>query len=93
MTLETLFLIVVPLYLALVAYGQVGARKRELGGRTRAVAGGLRVALVPLALLLALWSTGDAVLLARWGAVTLGMLVAGAIVAALVEVVAPRVGA
>ncbi len=93
MTLQTLYVVVVPLYLALIAYGQVGARKRGLSGRVRLIAGALRVILPPAALMLALWSTGDALLIANWGAVTAGMLVAGAIVAGVVEVVAPRVGA
>ncbi|WP_174273091.1 hypothetical protein [Sphingomonas bacterium] len=93
MKIETLFAVIVPLYLVLVAYGQVGARRRGLGMRMRAVTGALRVLLPPVALFLALLSTGDAVLIAGWGMVTLGMAVAGAVVAGLVEVVAPRVGA
>lgn len=93
MTIETLFLLVVPIYLVLVAYGQVGARRRGLRPRMRAIAGGFRVALPPVALFLALLSTGDAALIAGWGMVTLGMVFAGAIAAGLVEIVAPRVGA
>lgn len=93
MTLQTLYVILVPLYLVLVAYGQVGARKRGLSGRVRVIAGTLRVILPPAALMLALFSTGDAPIIAGWCTVTAGMLVAGAIVAGLVEVVAPRVGA
>jgi hypothetical protein len=92
-TLDLLFLLVVPTYLVLVAYGQVGARRRKLAPRARLIAAILRVALPPVALLGALWSTGDMVLFATWGAVTAGMAVAGAIVAGLVEIVAPRVGA
>ena len=42
MTIETLFLVLVPTYLALVAYGQVGARRRALSGRMRIVTGALR---------------------------------------------------
>ena len=93
MTLETLFLIVVPAYLAIVAYGQVGARWRGLAPKMRGVTGALRVIVPPVAMFVALLSTGDALLIAGWGVVTLGMSVAGAIVAGLVEVVAPRVGA
>lgn len=93
MTIQTLFLLVVPLYLVLVAYGQFGARRRGLSGRTRAIAGALRVIIPPAALLGALASTGDRLLIEGWGIVTLGMLVAGAIVAGVVEAVAPRVGA
>ena len=93
MTLETLFLIVVPAYLAIVAYGQVGARRRGLAARMRTVTGALRVIVPPTAVFVTLLSTGSAPLIARWCMVTLAMAVAGAIVAGLVEVVAPRVGA
>ncbi|NIJ09597.1 hypothetical protein FHS31_003234 [Sphingomonas vulcanisoli] len=93
MTLETLFLIVIPAYLAIVAYGQVGARRRGLAPKMRAMTGALRVLLPPVAIFVALLSTGDALLIMGWGMVTLGMAVAGAIVAGLVEVVAPKVGA
>lgn len=93
MTIETLFFIVVPLYLVLIAYGQVGARRRGLGPRTRAIAAALRIALPPAALIAALVSTGDPVLLARWGMVVAGMAVAGVLVAIAVEWLAPRVGA
>ena len=93
MTLETLFLIVVPAYLAIVAYGQVGARRRGLARKMRALTGALRVIVPPVAVFVALLSTGDAFLIAAWGLMTLGMAVTGAIVAGLVEVIAPRVGA
>lgn len=93
MTLETLFLLLVPTYLVLVAYGQVGSRRRGLGAGARLLAAALRVALPPLALTGALLATGDALLLARWGGVTLAMLLAGALVAGLAELIAPRVGA
>lgn len=93
MTLETLFVLVVPVYLVLVAYGQVGARKRGLSPKMRGVTGAIRVAVPPVALVLAFLSTGMPRLLAAWGLVIVGMAVIGAIVAVVVEVVAPRVGA
>ena len=92
MTIETLFLIMVPTYLVLVAYGQVGSRKRGLALRTRALTAALRVVLPPAAIFLALLSTGEPRLVASWGMVTLAMLVAGVIVAGLVEWIAPRIG-
>lgn len=92
MTIETLFLIVVPTYLVLVAYGQVGARKRGLAPRVRALTAALRILLPPTAIFLALLSTGDALLIGGWGMVTLAMLVAGIVAAGLVEIIAPRVG-
>ena len=93
MTLATLFLVLVPTYLVLIAYGQVGSRRRGLARWPRFVAAALRVALPPLALFGALLATRDAYLIASWGGVTLAMLIAGAIAAGLVELIAPRVGA
>lgn len=92
-TIDTLFLLVVPTYLVLVAYGQVGARRRGLPVRARWIAAALRVALPPAALFGALLSTENARLIEGWGLVTIGMGAAGLIVAALVELIAPRVGA
>lgn len=93
MTLDLFFLLLVPVYLVLIAYGQVGTRRRGLAPRTRMIAGGLRVALPPLALAGALLWEQDPALVAAWMPVVIGMAVAGAIVAALVEIVAPKVGA
>jgi hypothetical protein len=93
MTLDMLFLLVVPTYLVLVAYGQVGTRKRKLPVRTRWIAAAVRVALPPVALAGALLWEGDPALARAWLPVVIGMAAAGAIVAALVEIVAPRVGA
>jgi hypothetical protein len=92
-TLETLFLVVVPVYLVLIAYGQVGSRKRKVPLRTRWTIAAIRILLVPAALYGALWSTGDPYYATHWWPVLLAMAAAGAIAAALVELVAPRVGA
>ncbi len=92
MTLDNLFLVVVPLYLVLIAYGQVGSRKRGVPVRTRWIVAAIRILLVPGALYGALWSTGDPYYTAHWWPVILGMAAAGAIAAALVELVAPRAG-
>lgn len=93
MTIETLFLVLVPTYLVLIAYGQIGSRRRGLGLKPRLIAAAVRVGLPPLAVFGALLATRDAYLIASWGGVTLAMLVAGAIVVALVEWLAPRLGA
>ena len=93
MTIETLFLMLVPTYLVLIAYGQIGSRRRGQGFRSRLVAAAVRVILPPLAVFGALLATRDAFLIAGWSGVTLAMLVAGAIVAGLVEWLAPKVGA
>lgn len=93
MTIDTLFLVLIPTYLVLIAYGQIGARKRGLTPKMRVVTGALRVMLPPVAVILALLSTGDRFFILSWGVVTLGMAVVGAVVAGLVEIIAPRVGA
>ncbi|WP_293968187.1 hypothetical protein [Sphingomonas sp.] len=93
MTLDTFFLLLVPTYLVLIAYGQVGARKRRLSARARAIAAVLRVALPPVALVAVLLWEGDPALSHAWLPVVAGMAAAGAVVAALVEFVAPKVGA
>ncbi|QJU56761.1 hypothetical protein HL653_02235 [Sphingomonas sp. AP4-R1] len=93
MTLDTFFLLLVPTYLVLIAYGQVGARKRRLAPRMRGITAAIRVMLPPVVLIGTLAWEGDTGLLRAWLPVVIGMAVAGAIVAAAVEVVAPRVGA
>jgi hypothetical protein len=93
MTLETLFLVLIPLYLAMVAYGVVGARRRGTPGRVRVVGAALMVLIPPLAILAALYSTGDAFLIAGWGVVTLAMLASGIATAIVTEFVARRTGA
>lgn len=93
MTLDIFFLLLVPTYLVLIAYGQVSTRKRGLPARTRTIAAALRVALPPVALGGALLWEGDPALVQAWMPVVIGMAVAGALAAALVEVIAPRLGA
>jgi hypothetical protein len=93
MTIETLFLVLIPLYLVMIAYGIVGARRRGTSGRLRAVTAALMVLIPPLAILYALHSTGNAVLIADWRAATLGMLASGAATALFTEYVARRLGA
>lgn len=93
MTIATLFLVLVPTYLVLIAYGQIGSRWRGLAFKSRLIAATVRVIVPPLAVFGALLATRDAYLISGWGGVTLAMLVAGAIVAGLVEWIAPKVGA
>lgn len=90
MTLENLFLVLVPTYLALVAYGVVGARKRSLGSASRFLSIALLVLIPPVAILVALYSTGDAFLLAGWGVVMLAMLAGGIGTAALAWFISGR---
>lgn len=93
MTLDTFFVLLIPTYLALIAYGQVGSRKRKLPPRMRAITAAIRVILPPVVLVGTLLWDGDAALVRAWVPVVIGMAVAGVIVAALVEFVAPKVGA
>jgi hypothetical protein len=92
-TLDTLFILLVPTYLVLIAYGQVGTRKRGLPAHTRWIAAAIRVVLPPVAVIGALLWEGDPALAYAWIPVAIGMGVAGAIVAALMEFVAPKFGA
>ena len=93
MTIATLFLMIVSIYLVLIAYGVVGARRRGMVGRARLISGALMVLIPPVAILGALYAIGDAFLLAGWGAVTLAMLAGGIAVAIAAELIARRVGA
>lgn len=92
MTLETLFLVLIPTYLALIAYGVVGARRRGLPSRVRLGTAVLTVLIPPAAILGALYATGDAFLIAGWGVVTLAMFGMGIATALLTEYIARRTG-
>jgi len=92
MTLETAFLMLILIYLVMIAYGVVGARRRGTPGRTRLIAAALMVVIPPLAAFYALHSTGDPSLLAVWGRVIAAMLVSGIATGFFTEYVARRVG-
>jgi hypothetical protein len=92
MTIDILFVVLIPLYLVVIAYGVVGARRRGAPGRLRAATAALMVLIPPLAILYALYSTGDAFLIAGWGIVVLAMLGSGVATAIFTEFVARRVG-
>jgi hypothetical protein len=90
MTIETLFLILIPTYLVLIAYGVVRGRRRNLPGRVRIVSATLAVLIPPAAIIGALYATEDAFLLAGWGVVAIAMLACGVVTAALTEFVVRR---
>ena len=90
MTIDSLLLTLVAAYLALVAYGVVGARRR-LTGRARLSAEALMVALPPILIAGALVAIGEAALVATWWRLFVLMALAGAIVAVVAEQVARRV--
>ena len=92
MTLGTLLLMLVTIYLVLIAYGVVGARRR-LAGRARLTAEALMVVLPPLLIAGALVAADEAGLVASWWRLFALMIVAGTVVAATAEQVARRVEA
>ena len=65
MTLGTLLLLILTVYLVLIAYGVVGAR-RKLSGRALAVTLALLVLLVPVVLAAALAASGEGALVREW---------------------------
>ncbi|UAK25261.1 hypothetical protein [Sphingomonas nostoxanthinifaciens] len=84
MTLDTVLLLVVSIYLALVAYGVAGAGRR-LAGPPRLITDGLLVLLPPGLLAGTLAMTEEGPLVAQWWRLFAGMPVAGAIVAVLAD--------
>lgn len=91
MTLETLFLVLIPTYLVLIAYGVVRGQRRRLPSRVRLGSAILMILIPPVAILLALYATEDAALIAGWSVVTLGMFAAGIATALLTEFTARRI--
>lgn len=92
MTLDTLFFVLVPTYLVLIAYGVVGTRRRGLPKQARIGSAVLMLLIPPVGILIALYATGDAFLIAGWGLVTLAMFAAGVVTAVLAEFIARRTG-
>ena len=87
MTLGTLLLLIVSVYLVLIAYGVVGAR-RKLSGRALAVTLALLVLLVPVAIAGALAASGEGSLVCEWWRLFAIMPILGGAVAYL----AARIG-
>ncbi|HWI85929.1 MAG TPA: hypothetical protein VNT42_06350 [Sphingomonas sp.] len=90
MTIETLFLVLIPTYLVVIAYGVVGTRRGGMAPGARLVSAALMVSIPPLAILAALYATGDAFLIAGWGIVTLAMLASGILTVAVTDYIARR---
>ncbi len=92
MTLDTLFLMIVLIYLVLIAYGVAGMRKRKMVGRPKLVTE-ILIVLVPPAMIAGLLTvSGEGGVVLQWGLFLGAMPVAGAIVAVLTEQIARRVG-
>ncbi|WP_420136227.1 hypothetical protein [Sphingomonas sp.] len=91
MTLETLFVTLVPTYLVLIAYGVVRGRRRGLPSQARLGSAILMVLIPPVGILVALYATADAALIARWTPLALGMFVMGAAAAWITDFTARRI--
>ena len=90
MTLGPLFLTIVTVYLVLIAYGVVGARRRLRGGSL--IVTQLLLVLLPVVLLVgALIAAGEGALVAQWARLLLAMPIAGGIVAVAAERIARRI--
>ena len=91
MTLETLFLMIVLIYLVLIAYGVVGMLKRKMVGRPKRVTE-ILIVLVPPAMIAGLLTvSGEGGLVIQWGLFIGAMPIVGAIVVVLAELIARRV--
>jgi hypothetical protein len=91
MTLDTLFLMIVLIYLVLIAYGIVGMRRRKMVGRPKLVTEILIVLVPPAMIAGMLTASGEGGVVLQWGLFLGAMPVAGAIVAVLAEQIARRV--
>jgi hypothetical protein len=91
MTLGTLFLMVVLIYLVLIAYGVAGMRRKHMHGRPKRVTAALLVLAPPGLITLLLILSDERGLVSEWGLFLGAMPVAGAIVALLTEAIAARI--
>ncbi len=90
MTIGTLLLMILMIYLALIAYGVVGAQRRLSGGALR-LTRALLVLLVPALLAGALVASGEGALVRDWWRLFVLMPVLGVVVAFLAARIARRV--
>lgn len=91
MNLVTLFLVIGAIYLAIIAYGVVGTRKRALPPRLRVITAAIQVILPPAVLFGLLLMSRDSLLIGGWGPLLAMLLVAGALLALCTDIVARRV--
>lgn len=90
MTLGPLLLTLLAAYLAVVAYGAVGARRKFAGAPLRVVQACL-VLIVPGVLVAALFASGDGALVRDWGTMFAAMPVLGVVTLILADRIAARV--
>jgi Mn2+/Fe2+ NRAMP family transporter len=90
MTLGTFLLMILTLYLVLIAYGVVGAR-RKFSGRPLLLVQGLLVLVLPVALVLAMLFYDERDILIQWLRLFIAMPILGVIVAILADRIARKV--
>jgi len=92
MTLGSLLLTLLAAYLAVIAYGAVGARRKFAGMSLRVVQAGL-VLILPIIVVAALFASGDAAVVREWGKLFAAMPVLGVVTLVLADRIAARVDA
>lgn len=92
MTLGPMLLTLLAAYLAVIAYGAVGARRKFSGAALRIVQACL-VLILPAALVGALLATGDDAVVREWGRLFAAMPVLGLVTLILADRIAARVDA
>ena len=92
MTLGTLMLLILTVYLVLIAYGVVGAERKKLAPAALRLTRALLVLLVPLLLVGALVASGEGDLVRQWWRLFVLMPVLGIIVAYLASRIGRSVG-
>jgi hypothetical protein len=91
MTLGTFLLMILTLYLVLIAYGVVRAR-RKFTGLTLLLVQGLLVLVLPVALVLTMLFYDERAILIQWSRLFIAMPVLGIVVAWLAARIANSVG-
>ena len=92
MTLGPLLLTLLAAYLAVIAYGVVGARRKFAGTPLRIVQAGL-VLILPVVLLGVLLASGDGAVVREWGKLFAAMPMLGIITVILADRIASKVEA
>jgi hypothetical protein len=91
MTLGTLMLLILTIYLVLIAYGVVGTGRKKLGPAARRITHALLVLLVPALLVGALLASGEGEIVRDWWRLFLAMPLLGLVVVWLAARVARSV--
>ena len=90
MTLGPILLTLLAAYLAVIAYGAVGARRKFTGTALRIVEAGL-VLILPVVLVAVLVASGDSAVVREWGRLFAAMPVLGLVTVILADRIAAQV--